>query len=65
MRRIWLPPKLYELLPVAYLLAGLLMLARFGTQPLGLLSGSMLCAAAVLIWALRIHAGRKTTARRR
>ncbi len=65
MRKIWLPRSLYELLPLAYLLAGLLMLAWFGNQRLGLLSGAMLCAAAILIWALRMHAGRKSAAGKR
>ena len=64
MWKIWLPPKLYQLLPLAYLLSGSLMLARFGDDPLGLLSGSMLCAAAVLVWALRVHRGSKTNARK-
>jgi len=62
MRKMWLPPRLYRLLPLAYLLSGLLMLAKFGDDPLGLLSGAMLCAAAVLVWALRVHAGSKTNA---
>ncbi len=65
MRKIWLPPKLYQLLPLVYLLSGLLMLAKFGDEPLGLLSGSMLCATAVLVWVLRVHRGSKTTARKR
>jgi len=64
MRKIWLPPRLYLLLPLVYLLSGLLMLAKFGDEPLGLLSGSMLCAAAVLVWALRVHGASKTTARK-
>ena len=65
MRKIWLPPRLYRFLPLAYLLSGLLMLTKFGDDPLGLLSGSMLCAAAVLVWALRVHQGSKTTERKR
>jgi hypothetical protein len=65
MRKIWLPPRLYQLLPLVYLLSGLLMLAKFGDEPLGLLSGSMLCAAAVLAWVLRVHGGSKTTVRKR
>ena len=65
MLKIWLPPRLYQLLPLVYLLSGLLMLAKLGDEPLGLLSGSMLCAAAVLVWVLRVHEGRKTTARKR
>jgi len=32
----------------------LLMFAKFGNEPLGLLSGSMLCGAAALVWGLRI-----------
>jgi len=65
MRKVWLPPRLYQLLPIAYLLSGLLMLAKFGDKPLGLLSGSVLCAAAILIWVLRVHGGSKTNARKR
>jgi len=65
MRKIWLPPKLYQLLPLAYLLLGLLMLAKFGDKPLGLMSGSMLCAAAVLVWVLRLQERSKTTWRKR
>jgi hypothetical protein len=61
MWKIWLPPKLYQFLPLAYLLSGSLMLARFGDEALGLLSGLMLCAAAVLVWALRVHRRSKTT----
>ena len=38
------------------------MLARFGDEPLGLLSGLMLCAAAVLVWALRVHRNSKSAA---
>lgn len=58
MHKIWLPPKLYQLLPLAYLLFGLLMLAKFGGEPLGRLSGLLLCAAGILVWALRFY-GRK------
>jgi hypothetical protein len=65
MRKIWLSPRLYQLLPLVYLLSGLLMLAKFADEPLGLLSGSILCAAAVLVWVLRVHGGSKTTARKR
>ena len=64
MQKIWLPPVLYRFLPLAYLLAGSLLLAKFGDEPLGLISGSMLCATAVLIWALRVFGGRKTNARK-
>ena len=65
MLKIWLHPRLYQLLPCVYLLSGLLMLAKFGDEPPGLLSGSMLCVAAVLIWVLRAHGGSETTARKR
>jgi hypothetical protein len=65
MRKIWFPPWLYQLLPLIYLFWGLLMLGVFGDKPFGLLSGSMLCAAAILIWALRAHAGSRANARRR
>jgi len=62
MRKMWLSPRLYQLLPLAYLLSGLLLLAKFRDEPMGLLSGSMLCAAAVLIWVLRVLGGSNTTA---
>ena len=64
MRRIWLPPRLYQLLPLAYLVSGLLLLAKSGDEPLGLIGGTMLCAAAVLVWALRVHRGSKNTVRK-
>ena len=60
MQKIWLSPKLYRLLPVAYLFSGLLMITKFGEEPLGIISGAMLCAAAILIWALRAHGSRGT-----
>jgi len=65
MRKIWLPPRLFQLLPLVYLFSGLLMLAKFGDDPLGRISGLLLCAAAVLVWALRVHGGSKATARKR
>ena len=37
MRKIWLSPRLYQFLPLAYLISGSLMLAKFGDEPLGLL----------------------------
>ena len=64
MQKIWLPPTLYQLLPLAYLLSGLLMFAKFGDEPLGLLSGSMLCGAAALVWGLRILASNSPDNRR-
>jgi hypothetical protein len=65
MQKIWLPPRLYQLLPLVYLLSGLLMLAKFGDEPLGRISGLLLCAAAVLVWVLRVLGGSKATARKR
>ena len=65
MRKLWLSPRLYQLLPLVYLLSGLLMFAKFSDEPLGLLSGSMLCAAAVLVWFLRGPGGSETTSRKR
>ena len=65
MRKIWLPPRLYQLLPLVYLLSGVLMLVKFGDEPLGRLSGLLLCAAAVLVWALRVRGSNKATARKR
>jgi hypothetical protein len=62
MRKIWLHPRLYQFLPIVHLLCGSLMLVKFGDEPLGFLSGLMLCAAAVLVWFLRVHSGNKTTA---
>jgi hypothetical protein len=65
MRKMWLPLWLYQLLPVIYLLSGLLMLANFGSEPLGLVSGSMLCAAGLLILVLRIYGANKASTRER
>ena len=64
MLKIWLPRTLYQLLPFAYLLTGLLMLAKFGNETMGFLSGLMLCAAAVLVWVLRINAGGNANTRK-
>ena len=65
MRKKWLPTWLYQLLPVLYVLSGLLMLATFGSELVGLISGTMLCAAGVLILVLRIYAAGKFTLRKR
>ncbi len=65
MQKIWLPPRLYQLLPLVYLLSGGLMLAKFGDGPLGRISGLLLCAAAVLVWGLRVHRGSKAIVRKR
>lgn len=54
MKRIWLSPKLYRLLPLGYLFFGWLMLVNFGDDPLGRLSGILLWAAGVIVLALRL-----------
>ncbi len=59
MQSPWLPPTLYRLLPLAYLFFGALMLVRFGDDPLGRLSGLLLCAAGTLVLILRL-VGRNT-----
>ena len=59
MKRLWLSPTLYRLLPIGYLFFGLLMLLNFGDDALGRLSGLLLCAAGVLVVALRL-VGRST-----
>ena len=65
MRKMWLPTWLYQLLPVVYLLSGVLMLANFGSEPVGFISGTLLCAAGVLILGLRLYVGGKSTLRKR
>jgi hypothetical protein len=55
MLKIWLPSKLYQYLPVAYLSCGIFMFIRFGNEPLGLISGVIFCTAAALVWGLRIY----------
>ena len=56
MRTIWLSPTLYRLLPLGYLIAGFLMLATFGGDAMGRLSGLLLIAAGILVWTLRLYA---------
>ena len=56
MRGMWFPPWLYKLLPFAYLFFGLLMFVNFGDDPLGRLGGILLCAAGILVLALRLYA---------
>jgi hypothetical protein len=53
---MWFPPWLYKLLPFAYLVFGLLMLLMFGDDALGRLGGILLCAAGILVLALRLYA---------
>jgi positive regulator of sigma E activity len=64
MRKPWLPMWLYELLPLVYLLFGVLMFALFGDEPLGTISGLLLFAAGVLVWALRFYTRAKGSPRK-
>ena len=54
MKRLWLPQRLYRLLPLGYLFFGSVMLVNFGDDSLGRLSGILLCAAGILVLALRL-----------
>lgn len=65
MTKIWLPARLYGLLPLIYLLFGLLMLFVFGNDLWGAVAGALLCAASALILALRFYARGKATVRKR
>ncbi|MEJ2516331.1 MAG: hypothetical protein P8080_13630 [Gammaproteobacteria bacterium] len=58
MQTIWFPAWLYRLLPAIYVAGGASMFYLFGDEPIGLLSGVLLCSAAVLILALRLYARR-------
>jgi hypothetical protein len=49
---MWLPDKLYELLPYLYALAGFYTAFYFDT-PIGYLSGFLLLATAGLVWLMR------------
>jgi hypothetical protein len=53
---IWFPGWLHRLLPLIYVIGGALMFYLFGDQAIGLISGILLFAAALLIWALRLYA---------
>ena len=64
MQRIWFPEWLYRFLPLIYFVGGTLMFHLFGDQAAGQLSGGLLFAAAILIWALRLHARRVAPRRR-
>lgn len=57
--KLWLPSRLYEALPFVQFIFGLSMLFAFGANVWGAVAGSMLCVAAVLIWAMRFHTRRK------
>ena len=56
MQRMWFPPWLYKLFPYAYVAFGLLLLRSSGDDPLGRLGGILLCAAGILILAMRLYA---------
>lgn len=58
MQSIWFPGWLYRLLPLLYLIGGALMFYLFGDETVGRFSGLLLCAAAVLIWGLRLYTRR-------
>lgn len=64
MQSIWFPGWLYRLLPLLYLVGGALMFYLFGDETVGRFSGLLLCAAAVLIWGLRLYA-RRASGRRK
>ncbi len=55
MPRVWFPPWLYKLLPVGYLVAGVLLLVSSGDDALGRLGGILLCAAGILVLAMRLY----------
>lgn len=63
MQRIWFPTWLYRFLPLIYVVGGVLMFYLFGDETIGLFSGLLLCAAAILIWCLRLHARRDASRR--
>ena len=56
---IWFPAWLHRLLPLIYVIGGALMFYLYGDEAVGLLSGILLYAAALLIWGLRRHARRE------
>ena len=49
---MWLPDKLYELLPYLYAVAGLVTVYIFDT-PIGYVSGFLLLLTACLVWMMR------------
>ncbi len=55
MQSLWLPGWLYRLLPLIYLVGGILMFYLFGDSVFGRLSAIFLCAASILIWGLRLY----------
>lgn len=61
---LWLPEWLYRLLPLTYLVCGVLIFNLFGDETTGQLSAVLLWAAAFLIWRLRLHARREAARRK-
>lgn len=64
MPRIWFPGWLYHLLPLVYVVFAAAMFYWFGDRPVGRSSAVLLCAAAILIWGLRLHARRLVSRRK-
>ena len=64
MQHIWFPAWLYRLLPLIYVVGGALMFYLYDDDTVGRLSGLLLWAAAILIWALRLHARREASRRK-
>ena len=65
MQRVWFPAWLYRFLPLMYVIGGALMFYLYGDDTIGRLSGLLLWAAAILIVALRLHARREASRRKR
>jgi len=63
MQSPWLPCGCTGFCPLLYLAGGALMFHLFGDETIGRFSGLLLCAAALLIWGLRLYA-RRAAARR-
>lgn len=55
MQKMWFPPWLYKLLPIGYLAFGILLLVTSRDDALGRLGGILLCAAGILVLAMRLY----------
>ena len=64
MQHVWFPAWLYRLLPLLCVLGGALRFYLYDDDTVGRLSGLLLWAAAILIWALRLHARREASRRK-
>jgi len=64
MQHIWFPAWLYRFLPLIYVVGGALMFYLYDADTVGRLGGLLLWAAAILIWALRLHARRDASRRK-